>query len=149
MVPNTKRYITNGSIPSLLMNFRKIWIVMSELTAEQKTVIIKFFKTTSLSYWIKFDASYKAANDIIGTDIKKENFTAVWRLNPSKRPVVIVTPEREVPGIRASICDNPIINASFLVITFIVLYCFPIKSDNQSKIPKKMVADAIINGSRK
>ena len=75
MVPNTKRYITNGSIPSLLMNFRKIWIVMSELTAEQKTVIIKFFKTTSLSYWIKFDASYKAANDKIGTDIKKVNFT--------------------------------------------------------------------------
>ena len=59
------------------------------------------------------------------------------------REVVIVMPERLVPGIRASICDRPIKMASFNVrsSTFFVLGCFV--SAHQSTTPNMSVIQAI------
>ena len=84
----------------------------------------------------------------MGTDIKNENLTAVSRSNPNKRPVVIVMPERDVPGINANICENPIINASFVFIELISRYLLPKMSDNHNNNPNKIVVNEIIKGSR-
>ena len=60
------------------------------------------------------------------------------------REVVIVMPERLVPGISASICDRPIKIASFNVKSsnFFVLGCFV--SAHQSTIPNMSVVHAIV-----
>ena len=82
----------------------------------------------------------------MGTDKKNENLTAELRSSPNKRPVVIVMPERDVPGINANICENPIINASFLFIELIPRYLLPKISDNHNNSPKKIVVNDIIKG---
>ena len=56
------------------------------------------------------------AAKIIGIDSKKENRAAAFRVNPKAKPAVIVTPEREVPGISAMACAHPIKKACVLVI---------------------------------
>ena len=85
----------------------------------------------------------------MGTDIKNENLTAELRSSPNKRPVVIVMPERDVPGINANICENPISSASFMPMVFIARCCFPTLSDNHSSKPKKIVANEMTKGLRK
>src|SRR5688572_26674749 len=45
---------------------------------------------------------------IVGTDNRKENRAAVSRLSPQNSAAVMVTPEREVPGMTANICARPI-----------------------------------------
>ncbi len=47
-----------------------------------------------------------------GTASRKEKRAAASRVSPSVRAIVIVTPEREVPGISASACAQPIRIAS-------------------------------------
>ena len=136
----------NGNIPILSKNFRKRWIVKKELTADKKIVTIKLNKSMLLPSCTKFIASYDAAAIIMGTDIKNENLTAELRSSPNKRPVVIVMPERDVPGINANICENPIINASFLFIELIPRYLLPKISDNHNNSPKKIVVNDIIKG---
>ena len=54
---------------------------------------------------------YADANMMTGTDIRKENFAASSRFIPRNKPAVIVTPDLDVPGIRANTCARPIINA--------------------------------------
>lgn len=39
---------------------------------------------------------------ITGTDIRKENFAASNRFIPKNKPAVIVTPDLDVPGMRAN-----------------------------------------------
>ena len=41
-------------------------------------------------------------------DNKNEKRAALSRLKPSIKPIVIVIPEREVPGIKATACARPI-----------------------------------------
>ena len=84
----------------------------------------------------------------MGTDKKNENLTAELRSSPNKRPVVIVMPERDVPGINANISENPIINASFLFIELISRHLLPKISDNHNNSPKKIVVNDIIKGLR-
>ena len=129
----------NGSIPILSKNFRKRWIVKKELRADKITVTIKLKISISLPTCIKVEASYRAAANIIGTDIKNENFTAVLRSSPNISPAVIVIPERDAPGINANICNNPIINASFLLMEFNERCRFPTTSDSHNNKPKKIV----------
>ena len=45
----------------------------------------------------------RVAPKIIGVDNKNENRTAPSLVNPANNPVVIVIPERETPGIIASV----------------------------------------------
>ena len=47
-----------------------------------------------------------------GTASRNENRAAPSRVRPSVRAIVIVTPEREVPGMSASACAQPISSAS-------------------------------------
>ena len=49
-----------------------------------------------------------AAPKIIGVDNKNENLAAPSLVIPSNNPVVIVIPERETPGMNASVWDIPI-----------------------------------------
>src|SRR5690554_6612882 len=44
---------------------------------------------------------------ITGMANKKEYLTAVSRSKPNQRDVIKVEPEREIPGITASVCPNP------------------------------------------
>ena len=55
---------------------------------------------------------YDVARRITGTASRKENLAASCRSNPRNRAAVIVTPERDVPGTRASACAAPIISPS-------------------------------------
>ena len=53
---------------------------------------------------------YTVAANTIGADNMKEYFAADSLSTPNSLPVVIVTPERDTPGINAKACDNPIKN---------------------------------------
>lgn len=56
---------------------------------------------------------------IIGTrTIKKENLATSDFLFPNNKPVAMVEPEREIPGITAKVCATPIIKASRKLISF-------------------------------
>ncbi|EDN65053.1 hypothetical protein BGP_6177 [Beggiatoa sp. PS] len=80
---------------------------------------------------------------------KIENRAAAWRLNPSKSAVVIVMPERDVPGIRAKAWESPINKISCQVRVYSSRSRFPITSAHQSNKPNTIVAVAIINGDLK
>ena len=58
---------------------------------------------------------------IIGIDSRKEYLAAVVLSAPPKRPVAIVSPERENPGIAAKPWATAISKDSFNVIFFLVL----------------------------
>ena len=49
--------------------------------------------------------------NMIGRDARNEYFAADSDFIPIIRPVIIVEPERETPGIKAKTCANPIANA--------------------------------------
>ncbi len=51
---------------------------------------------------------YTVAAKTIGADNIKEYLAEASLDKPSARPVVIVIPERDTPGINASDCDKPI-----------------------------------------
>lgn len=61
-----------------------------------------------------FRTSSKASPKIGGITIKNENCAKCSFLFPNIRPVAIVEPERERPGITAHACATPIIKASFI-----------------------------------
>ncbi len=80
-----------------------------------------------------------------------EKWAALSFVSPRKRPALRVTPEREAPGISASICAQPIKKA-FLRVS--VAECdFPfdafVFSARSNTMPKKMVAYAMISGVRR
>ena len=54
---------------------------------------------------------------ITGTARKNENSVATLRSKPHIMPPIMVLPEREVPGIRASICAKPTTSASLTLIS--------------------------------
>ena len=57
---------------------------------------------------IELIVSTKAAIDIAGIPSKKENFAASTRFHPSKRAIVIVIPDLEIPGNIAKDWAKPI-----------------------------------------
>ena len=64
----------------------------------------------------------KVAPKIMGVDNKNENRTAPSLVNPVNNPAVIVIPERETPGIIASVWDTPIHRLVPRVMSFICIY---------------------------
>jgi hypothetical protein len=68
------------------------------------------WEPTSLSHFV--DSSRTPAPKTAGRDRRKENRAAVERLMPRNRAAVIVTPEREAPGMRASTWASPTRRAS-------------------------------------
>ena len=86
------------------MNFTKNEIAAYPETADvripiQKKGVVRFSKT--------YPIFRIPAPKIMGMDKRKENFAALDRLNPKKRAMVMVIPEREVPGMRATACMVP------------------------------------------
>ena len=55
---------------------------------------------------------FSAAPAMMGVESRKEKRAAVSRFILRKRPAVMVTPERETPGITASACATPTRNES-------------------------------------
>ena len=56
------------------------------------------------------------APEIIGIASKNENFAASLGFKPSNVPIIIVMPDREIPGIIANAWDKPINKLLFILI---------------------------------
>ena len=52
---------------------------------------------------------------MMGVDRRKENRAAASLVSPRKQPAVMVTPERETPGMMARDWDTPTKRASLIV----------------------------------
>ena len=62
--------------------------------------------------WRCCQASSNPAAATAGSESKKDSRAAVRRSKPLSMPDAIVMPLREMPGMRASTCDNPIVRPS-------------------------------------
>ena len=82
----------------------------------------------------------------IGVDNKNEYFVAASLVTPMALAVVIVTPERDTPGIKASACDNPIKNVCFNVISSYYTLFLEFLSTKYNTTPITINAIAIIIG---
>ena len=63
-----------------------------------------------------------------GVDMRKLKRAISSRVNPMKRPVVMVAPLRETPGTSAATCDSPMRNARGRVISSSVRTFGPTRS---------------------
>ena len=81
-----------------------------------------------------------------GIESRNENLAAADRLSPSNSPAVMVIPERDVPGIRASACAQPMMMMSLNVRLCSSRVRFPFASDHHSAKPNKMVVVAMTIG---
>ena len=60
----------------------------------------------------EFDKSIlQITPNIIGMLIRNESFAADLLFRPTKRPAIMVDPERDTPGMKANICARPIYSA--------------------------------------
>jgi len=57
-------------------------------------------------------SAFKPAPKITGADSKKENLAASSLFNLRPKPAIMVMPERDTPGIKATACAKPISSAS-------------------------------------
>ena len=80
--------------------------------------------------------------------MRKLTRTAASRVYPMARPKVMVPPERETPGINASIWPMPKISASFQVISFMVLTCLERASTTHSSTPNNASTVTVIHRLR-
>ena len=83
-----------------------------------------------------------------GTASRNENRAAPKRVSPSARPIVIVTPEREVPGISASACAQPISSASRQPTEYSSRRFAPSQSASHIRIPNTESVPATNSGLR-
>ena len=88
----------------------------------------------------------RTAPNTIGIRSRNENRAAASRSSPENRPAVIVTPERDTPGISARICDSPISVARPSPVSEMPARC-GVRSAIQSRIPKVASRIAICHGS--
>ena len=61
----------------------------------------------------------RPAPAMVGMDNRRESRAAVIRSYPRKRAALIVTPERDAPGMSAQICAAPIRNAGDFTFVFV------------------------------
>src|SRR5690606_8081195 len=110
--------------------------------AETKLTIMPI-NSSPISIWIGLINSchpkYKPASVIIGIDKRNENVAAVLRSKPSNNAIVMVIPERDVPGIKATDCAKPIFSASLMLISFVSLDKVDLRSAYHSSNPKIIV----------
>ena len=86
---------------------------------------------------------------MVGIAIRKLNLEAVLLSKPKNKPVEIVIPDLEVPGIKAMDWANPIINASLIVISSIVVFLGILYVAANRTTPNTIVVIAIIELVRK
>ena len=97
---------------------------------EEIKPIIKIPNSISLLNISPDKTSFRIAPNITGITIKKENFAASLLLFPKKIEVHIVAPDLEIPGIMASACDKPIINACLLLILKFFAFAIFVRKSN-------------------
>jgi len=90
----------------------------------------------------------RAAPKIMGVDNKNENRTAPSLVTPINNPVVIVTPERETPGMIASAWDSPTNRLVPKVILFIPIFLALLRSAQYKRRPIHINITAIRRGDR-
>ena len=89
---------------------------------------------------------YNVAAATIGVESKNEYLATDSLFTPNALPIVIVTPERDTPGINARACDNPIKNVCFNVIFSNSVSDFTFLSTMYKTIPITINAIPIIIG---
>ena len=89
---------------------------------------------------------YNVAPKTIGVDNKNVYFAVDSLSTPINLPVVIVTPERDTPGINAKACDNPIKNVCLNVMSSYFVFDGAFLSTSYNIIPIIINALAITNG---
>ena len=88
---------------------------------------------------------YSTAPAITGSDIKKLILTAASRSKPPKRAADIVMPDLDVPGLRASACAAPMVNASRVSKSSILRVPF-VWSAHPRMMPKKINDTPMMTG---
>src|SRR5437870_835427 len=84
-------------------------------TVEAASPAIKQDIGTSAAPCVRsFFKANRAAAAVIGADSRKEKRADATRVNPNKRPIVMVAPERETPENNADACATPIQTASLV-----------------------------------
>lgn len=114
-IPRANRYMTKGIIPIRSIADKKRFMQIYALANEMTAPIIIGSKSICSGFKKSFTPWYPPASKIIGTESKKENLAAATFENPSSRPMVIVIPERETPGIKARACARPINTESLIL----------------------------------
>lgn len=108
--PNRTLYIANTLKLPFCKYFNKNLITTNPTKKLDSTPTIKGIPNTkSLNL-------YNVAPNTIGVDNRNEYLAVDSLSTPIILPVVIVTPERDTPGINANACDIPIINVCLNVI---------------------------------
>ena len=79
--------------------------------------------------------SKEPAAAIVGIESNIENFAASLRFTPQNLAIVIVMPERLVPGIKAKHCAKPINKASLKLISDVFLEFCPFLSATYKSSP--------------
>ncbi len=82
-------------------------------------------------------------------DSRNEKRADAERVRPSASAAVMVIPEREVPGIRASAWAMPIQMTSVTVRLFSLRDCLPYRSAKPSNTPNPIVVRAMTSGDRR
>ena len=78
--------------------------------------------------WGSFKNSSIPAPKITGHESKKEILAESLLAYPRKRAAIMVTPDREAPGISARLCAAPIMSASLKVKPSIAVFCAGLRS---------------------
>ena len=86
----------------------------------------------------------RPAPAMTGRDSNKENRAALTRSNPNQRAAVMVTPDRDAPGINAPICASPMTTAAPKRISVNVLPNAPCRSLAHSKPANTKLAMASV-----
>ena len=112
-----------------------IYIAKIELINEYITPLKAFVISLILPFLNNSNATNKPAPAIVGIDNNIENFAASLRSSPRILPMVMVMPERLVPGIKAKHCAQPINIASFTFIEEVFRSVFPYLSAKYNIMP--------------
>ena len=107
--------------------------------------LIEIDERSAIGIWLVNKA---IAPHIVGIPSIMENLDALSRSIPKKRAALIVTPEREAPGIIAAICAIPIRKARDMFILVLIFRAVLFLSASQRINPKRMVDVAMIERER-
>ena len=101
------RYQTNGE-KSLVWTYRSKKPILARPVRQETRIPAIKFKVIMDEFEMTWGAFIIAAPKIIGVANRNENLADPSLVIPMKRPVVIVIPDRETPGMIASVWDSPI-----------------------------------------
>jgi len=134
---------------TLSKSFKKKRIHKYALIADTKVPIPIANQSTASSFCNSLSTCKPPASVITGIESKKEKRADAWRFIPNSRAAVMVMPERDVPGIKASAWAQPIMATSLHLISCKTRERFPLLSAHHRRSPKPIVVAAITKVERK